>query len=81
MLYFTTWGHERGCCRHRHRSLESAADCLRDDARHCAAFGANSDRSIRIVTSSEQLARYDELQLPVPPQETGQWRQYVPLAR
>ena len=79
MLYFTTWGRTRGCCHHRHRTLESAASCLRDDQRQCQALGLGSDRSIRLLARREDVDRWDD----VPPEliaaePATAWRTQLP---
>lgn len=40
----------RGCCGHKHRSVEAAKRCLENDARACRQRGGYSDRT-RIVRS------------------------------
>jgi hypothetical protein len=56
MLYFTTWGAARGCCRHVHRSIEEAAACLQEDHRDCRG---ESDREIRVLTSRGRIEVYE----------------------
>ena len=46
---YTTEGPLRGQCGHKHRDLESAADCLADDDAICAARGGHTDRKILVV--------------------------------
>jgi hypothetical protein len=79
MLYFTTWGRTRGCCGHRHRTLESAASCLREEQRQCQAQGTRSDRSIRLLARRDDVARFDD----VPPEllaaePATAWRDHLP---
>lgn len=52
--HYTTYGPVRGGCGHRHRTLETAMRCLRDDGRGCQMQGGYSDRTVhaRLVDGS-----------------------------
>lgn len=52
---FTTKGNVRGCCGHKHRSLETAVRCLREDMKGCQSQGGYSDRSV-VKTDGEPLS-------------------------
>lgn len=54
MTTYTTKGNVRGCCGHKHRSLETAVKCLRDDQVGCGRQGGYSDRQI-VRTDGEDL--------------------------
>lgn len=43
---YTTTGSVRGSCGHSHKSLETAAKCLRRDREGCCSQGGYSDRSV-----------------------------------
>jgi hypothetical protein len=79
MLYFTTWGRDRGCCHHRHRTLDSAASCLRDDQRQCQALGLRSDRSIRLLTRRDDVSRWEYVPAELLAAEPATaWRDHLP---
>lgn len=46
---YTTHGPVRACCGHNHKTIESAARCLRKDIKGCKSVGGYSDRVILIV--------------------------------
>lgn len=57
---YTTWGKNRGCCCHMHRSIESAQRCIENDRILFNKSGnEKSDREIREVKSIEELRDYD----------------------
>lgn len=41
---YTTRGSVRGCCGHKHRTLEAAIRCVLADQRDCERAGGYSDR-------------------------------------
>jgi len=46
MMSYTTRGNVRGCCGHKHRTIEAASKCLLEDQSGCASQGGYSDRDI-----------------------------------
>ena len=54
MTTYTTKGSVRGCCGHKHRSLEAAVKCAREDQKGCQSQGGYSDRQI-VRTDGEEL--------------------------
>jgi len=46
---YTTAGPLRGPCGHKHKDIESAADCLANDEAVCAERGGHTDRKIFVV--------------------------------
>jgi len=46
---FTTQGPVRGPCSHKHKNLESAADCLGEDEALCFTRGKHTDREIFVL--------------------------------
>lgn len=46
MAHYTTKGSVRGCCGHRHRTVETAARCLDRDILDCRRAGGYSDRNV-----------------------------------
>lgn len=58
-LYYTTTGNVRGCCGHRHRTIDAAYACLKKDQRYCKKIGGYSDRKVagpkgRTLTDDER---------------------------
>jgi len=51
--YFTTIGDVRGSCNHKHRSVLTAARCLREDRKGCEKQGGYSDRTVTASDDSE----------------------------
>lgn len=47
--HYTARGPVRGCCGHKHRSLEAALRCVNRDQSGCASQGGYSDRSVYAV--------------------------------
>lgn len=45
-VYYTTDGDIRGCCGHKHRSIDTAIRCLTADSDGCASQGGYSDRTV-----------------------------------
>jgi hypothetical protein len=45
-MAYTTYGDIRGCCGHRHKTIETAETCLGRDQRGCASRRGYSDRSV-----------------------------------
>jgi len=58
MTTYTTRGNVRGCCGHKHRSLETAVRCLRDDQSGCRSQGGYSDRDIE-RTDGKDLTEFE----------------------
>jgi hypothetical protein len=54
MTTYTTTGPVRGTCGHEHRSIRTAAECLRRDLDGCRQQGGYSDRSV-VRTDGEPL--------------------------
>jgi len=52
--HYTTRGSVRGCCGHKHRTIEAANRCQRDDQRGCASQGGYSDRGIVPVEDGDE---------------------------
>ena len=46
---YTTQGPLRGACSHKHKNLESAAQCLGDDETICVARGGHTDREVFVL--------------------------------
>jgi len=46
---YTTAGPLRGPCGHKHKNLESAAECLANDEAVCAVRGGHTDRKIFVL--------------------------------
>jgi len=59
MAIYTTIGSVRGCCGHRHRSLETAEECLERDRRGCARHGGYSDRDVVVADDRGVLCHLD----------------------
>jgi hypothetical protein len=59
MVAFTTWGSERGCCGHAHKTMRAAEDCIGRDHRGCASRGRHSDRVVRLIRERRELQSYD----------------------
>jgi hypothetical protein len=59
MVAFTTWGSDRGCCGHAHKTIRAAEDCIGRDDRGCATRGRYSDRVIRLIRERGELQSYD----------------------
>jgi len=57
-MSYTTTGNVRGCCGHKHRTIEAAARCLRDDQSGCRSQGGYSDRTIE-RTDGEEMTEAD----------------------
>jgi hypothetical protein len=51
---FTTQGPLRGACGHKHKNLESAADCLGEDEARCVVRGGHTDREIFVLEGSSR---------------------------
>lgn len=64
MPIYTVWGPCRGGCRHAHKSLRTAAQCLLADREGCKRQGGYSDRSIRECASPDSLYHHDTTQGP-----------------
>ncbi len=45
-MTYTTDGEIRGSCGHRHRSIETARECVSRDRRGCRRQGGYSDRNV-----------------------------------
>ena len=58
---YTTKGSVRGCCGHKHRTIDAAVKCLKADQSGCASQRGYSDRAI-VRTDGEELteAEFDE---------------------
>ena len=52
---YTTYGEERGCCGHRHKSLAAAQKCLDRDRGGCSSQGDCSDRSVVLIGQDGHL--------------------------
>lgn len=52
--YYTTQGEVRGCCGHRHRSIEAAHRCLVNDQLGCSRQHGYSDRNVYEVDEQGQ---------------------------
>lgn len=52
--YFTTRGSVRGCCGHKHRTIEAALRCLKSDQSGCASQGGYSDRQLIPVEDGQK---------------------------
>ena len=59
---YTTRGRIRGCCGHKHKTIEAAAACLRDDHSGCASQGGYSDREIA-RTDGEELTENEHIEI------------------
>ncbi len=46
MTTYTTEGSVRGCCGHKHRTIEAAIRCIKRDQAGCSSQGGYSDRSV-----------------------------------
>jgi hypothetical protein len=46
-ITYSTYGVQRGCCNHVHRTVEDALRCMIEDIYHCKASGCHSDRFVR----------------------------------
>tara|TARA_R110000824_G_scaffold210748_2_gene396616 strand:+ start:89 stop:298 length:210 start_codon:yes stop_codon:yes gene_type:complete len=55
MTYYTTKGDVRGYCGHEHRSIETAAKCVKRDMAGCQSQGGYSDRSVIRVVDGERV--------------------------
>lgn len=53
MTYYTTRGSVRGSCGHKHRSIDTAAKCVKRDMGGCKGQGGYSDRSVAKVEDGE----------------------------
>jgi hypothetical protein len=53
-IRYTTTGSVRQSCGHAHRSIETAARCLRQDQRDCKKIRGYSDRAIRRLGKNGQ---------------------------
>lgn len=63
-ITYTTKGSVRGCCGHKHQTINAAAKCLKADQSGCASQGGYSDRRIvrtdgEDMTNEEIDAEYD----------------------
>lgn len=59
-MAYTTWGPNRQCCCHMHRTIKSAEGCIEKDVILSRKNGGPvSDREIRVVESIEELREYD----------------------
>lgn len=54
-MVYTTYGQVRGCCGHRHTSVETAERCITKDGRGCRMQGGYTDRSIVDVREDGRL--------------------------
>ena len=52
--YYTTAGSVRGCCGHKHRTLETAEACRERDQQGCVSQGGYSDRLIAKYIDGER---------------------------
>ena len=52
-ITYTTQGNVRGCCGHKHRTIEAAKRCADRDQAGCASQGGYSDRSVVRYDGSE----------------------------
>lgn len=43
---YSTTGSVRGCCGHKHRTIDSAVTCIEKDSAGCARQGGYSDRYV-----------------------------------
>jgi len=50
---YTTIGSVRGCCGHKHRTIEAAVDCIKRDQSGCRSQGGYSDREVRYAGGAE----------------------------
>jgi len=58
--HYTTRGPVRGSCGHQHRTLETAARCLRADIVGCRRSGGYSDRRVRVVEDGDERGLCEE---------------------
>jgi len=49
MALYTTYGHVRGLCGHRHQSESAAGQCVARDQNGCASQGGYSDRTVYTI--------------------------------
>lgn len=47
---YTTRGHVRGTCGHKHRTIKAAQKCVQRDREGCRAQGGYSDRMVCAVS-------------------------------
>jgi hypothetical protein len=59
---YTTRGSVRGCCGHKHRSIETAQKCVMADEAGCRRQGGYSDRSV-VRSDGEEMTRAEEQEL------------------
>ena len=57
---YTTIGDVRGCCGHKHRSIEAAKACIEKDHRGCNKQGGYSDRTVYRVSDDGSIERLTE---------------------
>lgn len=58
--YYTTTGSVRGCCDHKHRTIETAQRCIDRDHAGCKSQGGYSDRKIVAVVDGERRPLTEE---------------------
>lgn len=55
-MYYITRGSVRGSCGHKHRSIETAAKCVKRDMGSCNSQGGYSDRYVYKIEEGELVA-------------------------
>jgi hypothetical protein len=66
-IMYTTRGSVRGCCGHKHRTIDAAHSCLERDQNACKKQGGYSDRYIEHCDGKEltcdEIAEIDNLDM------------------
>jgi hypothetical protein len=55
VTYYTTRGSVRGGCGHKHRSIDTAAKCVKRDMGGCQSQGGYSDRSVVKIENGDRV--------------------------
>ena len=56
---YTTQGNVRGCCEHKHRTIEAAKRCIDRDHAGCVRQGGYSDRTV-VYSDGSELSSDDQ---------------------
>ena len=56
---YTTMGSVRGCCGHKHRTIEAAKRCIDRDHAGCVRQGGYSDRTV-VYSDGSELSSDDQ---------------------
>ena len=52
--HYSTHGSVRGCCGHKHRTIDAAQRCVQSDQSGCKSQGGYSDRSVIVIEDGEE---------------------------